>query len=118
MFNHNSIVSALKLKLSTGAFERYLATDHIILQEYTGEFMLGIYKDRDWKLSYLGDDTHFCNIDDVYTYFDLQYGRLFEPPAIKYLYGNGGLVIKQDHNSALITLKQTEDRYAALFRHA
>jgi len=113
MFNQNSIVSTLKYELSTDAFMRFLATDQIILQDYSGEFLLGIYQNRDWKLSYLGADTNFYSLDEIYTYFDKEHSKLFKPPATKYYYGNSGIILRLTEDSAYSILKQTQEDWVS-----
>ncbi len=114
MSNIQTISSMLETHLSTANLKRFLATDGLILDSYVGEFLLAIYEDS-WELSLLGTDATFYSKEEVYTYFDRTFSKLFEPMAEFYVYGNAGLLIEMCRNSALVILTQTQQEYLSLF---
>lgn len=103
----------LETKLSPSELQRFLATDGIILEEYSFEFLLSVHNDS-WVLSLLGEDRVFFSKEDVYEYFDYEFARLFLSDIDYFIYGKDGLLTEQGKNSALIVLSQTQQEYLAL----
>ena len=105
--------SMLEKKLSTATLMRFLATDGLLLESYSGEFLLAVYEDS-WVLSLLGNDTSFYSKNEVQIHFDNEYARLFNKPTESYIYGNSGFLVRADSNSALIALAQVRQEHLSL----
>lgn len=113
MLNQNSILPIIKPHLSTGAYQRFIKTEYKILEDFTGDFLIGLYFNY-WKLSYFGNEMSFVSKSGIYDYFDQEYSKLFEPPALRYVYCHSGMFLNVDKNSALVALKQSQDGLIAL----
>jgi len=102
--------------LLPSAIQDFIENDGAILEDYDGEFLLGI-RESNCYLSVMGNDIPFENENGIQEYFCREQAELFDEKTSEYIYGIGYTVRLMDKNSAIIMLAQARDEYLYLNKY-